>query len=167
MATKGITLDFGFKSTYIAALKQFGTLNTGINTVLGVNFNRDENDNYSARKTSFALRGNGGSYLVGSISTDIYTGNFFTVSITRELNTNQIYFYVNGILQTTLYGLYTSTPNTFSNFQYPFIIGAINNRGTVINNLDCNIPFFRIYNRALSASEVLQNYSAQKSRFGL
>ena len=33
--------------------------------------------------------------------------------------------------------------------------------------LNGNIPSVQIYNRALSASEVLQNYNAQKSRFGL
>jgi hypothetical protein len=31
----------------------------------------------------------------------------------------------------------------------------------------CNIAGFKIYNRSLSATEVLQNYNAQKSRFGL
>jgi hypothetical protein len=31
----------------------------------------------------------------------------------------------------------------------------------------CKIPVARIYNRALSASEIQQNYNAQKSRFGL
>jgi len=34
-------------------------------------------------------------------------------------------------------------------------------------NFKGNIPLAQIYNRALSASEVLQNYNAQKSRFGL
>lgn len=33
--------------------------------------------------------------------------------------------------------------------------------------LDGNIGNMQIYNRALSASEILQNYNAQKSRFGL
>jgi hypothetical protein len=32
---------------------------------------------------------------------------------------------------------------------------------------NCNIYNFKIYNRELSASEVLQNYNAVKSRFGL
>ena len=167
MGTKGITLDFSFKSTYTAAFKQFGTINTGNNTLLVINFNRDENDSYSAKKTSFSLRGNGAIYLIGAISTDIYTGDFFIVSITRQPNTNQVSFYVNGVLQTTLYGSKTATPNTFSNFEYPFAIGAINNRGTVTANLACNIPYFRIYNRALSASEVNQNFQATRARFGI
>jgi hypothetical protein len=33
--------------------------------------------------------------------------------------------------------------------------------------LNCNLYVIRIYNKALSAQEVLQNYNAQKSRFGL
>ena len=32
---------------------------------------------------------------------------------------------------------------------------------------NCNVYMIRIYNRALSAAEVLQNYNATKSRFGL
>jgi hypothetical protein len=34
-------------------------------------------------------------------------------------------------------------------------------------NTNCNISLAQIYNRALSAQEVLQNYEGQKSRFGL
>ena len=30
-----------------------------------------------------------------------------------------------------------------------------------------NVGFVRVYNRALSASEILQNYNSAKSRFGL
>ena len=33
--------------------------------------------------------------------------------------------------------------------------------------LDGNVGAVRLYNRALSAAEILQNYNAQKSRFGL
>ena len=32
--------------------------------------------------------------------------------------------------------------------------------------INANIYNFKIYNRALSAGEVLQNYQAQKERFG-
>jgi hypothetical protein len=167
MATNGITFEFIFSSTYTAAFKQFGTINTGINTVLGINFNRDENDAYSARKTTLAIRGDGNIYLVGAISTDIYTGAFFIVSAVRQASTNQISFYVNGVLQTTIYGTLTANPTSFSNFENSFTIGASNSRGTVINNLACSIPSFKLYNRALSATEVQQNYNALKSRFGL
>ena len=39
-----------------------------------------------------------------------------------------------------------------------------NNSG---NNFEGGIPIIRIYNKQLSAAEVLQNYNAQKNRFGL
>jgi len=166
MATNGITLEFIFSSTYTAAIKQFGTINTGINTLLAINFNRDENDAYSAKKTSLGIRSNGNVYLVGAINTDIYTGDFFIVSIVRQANTNQISFYINGVQQTTIYGL-TGNPTSFSNFENSFTVGAINSRGTIINNLACSIPSFKIYNRALSSDEILQNYNAIKARYNL
>jgi hypothetical protein len=57
------------------------------------------------------------------------------------------------------------------------VSGVLNTSGTLIFNIgrntngsayfNGNISIVKIYNRALSASEVLQNYNAQKSRFGL
>jgi hypothetical protein len=43
-------------------------------------------------------------------------------------------------------------------------VGRINNAGAYWQG---NIPIIQIYNRALSAQEVLQNYNATKGRFGL
>ena len=43
------------------------------------------------------------------------------------------------------------------------MIGAINNQ----HEVDGLIPMTRMYNKTLTAAEVLQNYNAQKSRFGL
>jgi hypothetical protein len=70
------------------------------------------------------------------------------------------YFYVNGVLQNTTSGLTIAPP------QYPVKIGRTyantNNyyyNGKISNGV--------IYTKALSASEVLQNYNALKTRFGL
>jgi hypothetical protein len=46
-------------------------------------------------------------------------------------------------------------------------IGLASFGDTFQYNTNCNISLAQIYNRALSASEVAQNYNAQKSRFGL
>jgi hypothetical protein len=46
------------------------------------------------------------------------------------------------------------------------LVGAVSNP-TISNYMNGNIPFVRIYNRALSASEVLQNFSAIRGRFGV
>jgi len=169
LSTNSITMEFAFKSSYTAGIKQFGIINSGSATLLCVNFNRDENDNYSAGKTTFSLRDNSGLTLGVSMNANIYSNSYFIVSVSRNISNNQVKFYVNGVpVNVTVGGSgYNSNPVSFSNFQYPFVIGAINNRGSITNYLNSSIPFFRIYSKALSDAEVLQNFNATKSRFGL
>lgn len=78
---------------------------------------------------------------------------------TGILTDSNIFLYKNG----TLIGQ-TSHSKTFlnwSNNTFRIAANAIN------NFLDGNISQTKIYNRALTASEVLQNYNATKGRFGL
>jgi hypothetical protein len=65
-------------------------------------------------------------------------------------------FYKNGTLLATKTGLVNST--AWTNFR----MGAVSSDAT-----NGRIPIMHIYNRALTASEVAQNYNAQKSRFNL
>jgi hypothetical protein len=70
--------------------------------------------------------------------------------------------YVNGIQQSTSQQLGTTNAMSFGN-QINFV-SAFNNSGY---NLISTIGSILVYNRELLASEVLQNYNATKSRFGL
>ena len=82
----------------------------------------------------------------------------------------QTQLYINGILiDTTISStsMYTSTP-------FYFGVGSYGNFGTYPGSTQYNsyysnqnISITQIYNRALSASEVAQNYNATKARFGL
>jgi hypothetical protein len=67
--------------------------------------------------------------------------------------------YVNGLVVDTKT---TSNPGGFWN---QFTIGRYGNYGSSF--LTGNISIVQVYNRPLSASEVLQNYNVTKSRFGL
>jgi hypothetical protein len=70
--------------------------------------------------------------------------------------------YVNGVLENTVQGL-TSIPLTSDD--YPLMIAA---RGDTRDQYAASrIAVARIYRKELSASEVLQNFNAQKGRFGL
>ncbi|MBU3744011.1 MAG: hypothetical protein FGM61_05590 [Sediminibacterium sp.] len=90
------------------------------------------------------------SYQVGN-------GNWVFIAVTQS--TTNSYMYINGSLhaQTTISGgLVNLQPNLY--------IGAWGAGGRYLNG---NIGNVLIYNRALSATEISQNFNALKSRFGL
>ena len=95
------------------------------------------------------------SYQNTSIS--IADGTWKYVGITRSSGT--VYQYING----TSVGNFSAAGSVTSN-QHPTI-------GIYYNGADYmyqgNIATTQVYNRALSATEVLQNYNATKRRFGL
>ena len=80
-------------------------------------------------------------------------------------NSNRLKLYVNGVLQTlTFNGTIPATSS--SSVNSIFCIG--NTQGTGNNDYsDGNFAQVSIYNRALSVSEVLQNFNAQRGRFGI
>jgi hypothetical protein len=75
-----------------------------------------------------------------------------------------IYFYINGQQQITQ----GSGTSTFAFSQSATArIGAGGSVSTLLEPLYGSISSIKIYNRALSAAEIAQNYNAQKSRFNL
>jgi hypothetical protein len=92
--------------------------------------------------------------------------NYFTdtnwVNVTVSSNGSEATAYKNGVQ----FGSSSSTIINFStgDSQRTLAVGRVNNLGSYWNG---NIATAQIYNRALSASEVLQNYNAIKSRFGI
>jgi hypothetical protein len=93
------------------------------------------------------------------------TSDWYNVTGVWIYGTNTILCYVNSILQpttgTVTFSQSTLQAGTTSNFNR---IGSELASATLFPG---NIASTQIYNRALSASEVLQNYNATKGRFGL
>jgi hypothetical protein len=89
-------------------------------------------------------------------NTALATGVWYYVGFTL-VNGGTLTFYVNG----TSDGTYSSVSRTPSNDTI-YIGDPRPNYG-----LAGSIPVTQVYNRALSSTEVLQNYNAQKTRFGL
>jgi hypothetical protein len=84
---------------------------------------------------------------------------------TCDTNLDELKFYVNGNLTQT-----TSFTSTFDIADTPINIGGtgiLKYGATYTGWINGKIYNLQIYNRALSASEIQQNYNAQKSRFGL
>jgi len=82
---------------------------------------------------------------------------------TQTGNSNRLKCYINGSLLGVGYS--GTIPSITSTTNSVFSIG--NSQGIGGNFSDGNISQVKIYNRALTAQEVLQNYNATKGRYGL
>jgi len=94
--------------------------------------------------------------LVGTTSLD--TTNTVWYYITSVINGNSATIYLNGVLENTVTKLFTIGSWTSQAY--------IGGRG-LSRLFKGSIANMSVYNRALSQTEILQNYNAQKSRFGL
>jgi hypothetical protein len=82
--------------------------------------------------------------------------------LTINRNTNTVSAYVNGVLESFVTNASVSSNNLTSTSN--LLIGVERTSGLFLNG---NIASAQVYTVALSASEIAQNYNAQKSRFGL
>jgi len=89
-------------------------------------------------------------------TTTLLDGNWHNVVITRTLTTVAVYY------DTISQSLTSTTDNNNYNGQDAMRISSGN-----LSPLNGRLSQFTIYQKALSASEILQNYNATKSRFGL
>ena len=114
-------------------------------------------------------------YRTVTASTTIVTNTFYHVVLNKNTTAGTLEIYVNGILNGT------QTFDSASYAQWPTAgnyigsnvldIGKSSNtsvaQGWSTSALTGSIPLSRLYSRVLSASEILQNYNALKSRFNL
>ena len=87
------------------------------------------------------------------------------LTITSNIWYNIVYVRQSSTLKTYLN--YSSTTNTSVTFQGPVSGNLLIGKDQNSQNYQGSISSVQIYNRALSAQEVLQNYNATKGRFGL
>ena len=97
-------------------------------------------------------------------NTILSLNTIYNAAVTKPLGSEFYTFYLNGIADGTntwTGGSYTTT-NTVLNGS-----SKIGGDGSSNLYLKGNLYNMQIYNRALSSQEILQNYTAMKTRFGL
>ena len=101
---------------------------------------------------------NGATY-----SQNICDNNWHYLVGVYESSTKTQYLYENGVLRTQ--AVYINT-QSFNTLNQPWCVGNVN---TTYNGewYTGNIAQVSIYNRALTASEIQQNFNATRSRFGI
>jgi hypothetical protein len=150
-------------------------------TTITINF--FANSQYNNESMIWAMGSNGPDWYIkadtmgyNSYSADVYgfstsqintlglrnNWRLITTTYTKNASVANNKVYVNGVEQQTSQQLGSTQGRNFGNKI---------NFGSALNNdsynLIANIGYISIYNRALSAEEVLQNFNAQKGRFGL
>lgn len=113
-------------------------------------------DNNNGRLTINYYSGSGADYNITLDANQNTTQWHYAVQVIDKVNL-QMRGYYDGVLK--------GTSNITNMANVSTQTGTLSIAGT--NYADITIAQFQIYNRALSASEILQNYNATKSRFGL
>ena len=146
-APTAVTFETWFKHTYSAGYK--GLIDKGRDDYEGYSLNIDE----ISRKTRFKVR-------VGSSNKSVSCSTEYVDDVWNHVvgtyDGTDLKIYLNGSLDGT-----TNAPGTMGSNTIDVRIGSTND-GLVY---DGNIAISRIYNRALTAAEVLQNYNATKGRY--
>ncbi len=88
------------------------------------------------------------------VNSSISTGTWYTCAVTFDNSTTQIKLYLDGSLVSTSTALTLSAGGDYK-------IGEHSSN----QSFNGKIPLVQIYNRVLSASEILQNHNALKNRF--
>lgn len=118
---------------------------------------RIERNSVAANSIEFGHSANGGTPGANELVSTNFPNNEWQ-SCTIAYNGSTKYIYRNGVLD-----------NSVSSSTVQFYTGAIlriaaRQDGTLLP-IDGKMPSVKIYNKSLSAAEILQNYNAQKSRF--
>jgi hypothetical protein len=106
-----------------------------------------------------------------NIDLNVYVSNnnWYYAQVTKTTS-GIVTYYLNGVKILTLSGRTSplrTTSLTSTIYGTSWMVGSAFWTESAYRNFDGKISFNRFYNRALSDSEVLQNYNATKSRFGL
>jgi hypothetical protein len=111
---------------------------------------------FSGTQTLFCGHSNWANYLIFPSITVFAVNTWYCVCLTFD-TTNGMKLYINGVLDTTYNSQLTGVSGTGQ-----CNIGCYGEGGNLLNGL---VGQAAIYNRALTAQEVLQNYNALKGRY--
>jgi hypothetical protein len=171
VSTNNFSLDFGTDSFTLCAW-----LKTTNNIQQGKIINKGQSSAFPSGSRGYSLRffdrvafsvGDGTTFATtNTININDFPNNSWTylVGVCNRSITTQL-LYINGILNNTT----AITYGSISNPQAELTIGNLNRGiyGPMAEFFNGDISAAQIYNRALTPSEVQQNYNAQKSRFNL
>lgn len=166
----GFTVSYWINTTTTTTLSCIiGIINNNVGMNFGIHLNESTTDVGSVGATSWYLRDNSGTTTQGYItSVPIFDGKWHNVvwSCPSTVSIGNVQAYID----TVRYSITVGTNNTLSSFiafDRPIAIGARNIRGTIQRWTNAKLANMMYYTRPLNQQEVLQNFNATRSRFGV
>ena len=115
--------------------------------------------NNSGDNTFIYIRDSTGGTAISSGNTNLDLSTWYYLIGVRDAGANQVKLYVNGeLVDTDTFAGSHNVKSTTNNF------GGVRH---LTNYANCNIGNVHVYNRALSAAEIQQNFNALRSRFSI
>ena len=149
------TISFWMNSLDVSAsIRNPFSTNYGIST--NVNVLRFETAEFSGSLRCWL--GDPSGNVQGLFYSDISANTWYNVAVSWNQNTTTVSGFLNGNLNVSN-SSWIRWPSTFANISLGY--------GYTNRYFSGNVSSLQIYNRALSATEILQNYNATKRRFGL
>jgi hypothetical protein len=146
------------RQQYLLATKRYWIGNSELNNGIWIGWGGSNTDNDSANMLiSFQANSVTTNHIHREVTSTVY--DWAQLCVTK--NSSEIKIYRNGEYFNNI--IINFTINTDSYLSGQLAIGG----GSFGNYSKSKISIVNAYNRELTASEVLQNYNAQKSRFGL
>ena len=158
--TNPFTIDFWLYSTYVfpGSGYNYGTIltsYTNYNSDFGTYFYLALFKNAAGLNNIVSFLDSTGNFM-GTFGANININEWTNITFTRS--GNGLICYKNGVSVST-----QSISNNFSGTRNARIGGGV----VSINTFQGSLPSFKIYNRALSATEVMQNFNAMRERYNI
>ena len=156
------SIDFWIKTKVTPAHTcLFKTLNDGSSMGWAIDLNRSAQAGFAntAGVTHFYVRDGKGMHLPAEINADIYDDKWHHIGwVVADASSDTYKVYVDGKEVQVEYGE-VQAPVDFVEFQHSVTLGGGNNRGSIVCFSPAAVDEFRIYDRALTEAEILQNLS--------
>lgn len=152
-----VAIDLAFETPSVTYEAWVKLLDRGNRHIVYVNWQGNSLEVNADRSVVMYNFGSSGQLGAATTGNQFSWGEWVHIVGTYEVATQTLNTYVNGTLKATR----PSTPSTLYSTSVHKISGT--DYGGAIKG---DVAIVRHYNRALSSNEVLQNYNAQKSRFG-
>ena len=152
-ALRAGTITFWINASSTGKARMFGSANTGANTNLQLSLH----DNSAMR---LYIRPEGDStythaYDMGTTNSSWNDGQWHHIAIIWDVDQSSVgAIYIDGVSAAVSISEGTGAADTYAAYQNPLTIGAFNNRGAIVDEMDGSLDDFRVYDGMLTEAEI-------------